>query len=539
VRIALHLTHTGSLWNKSEPVPPDPGLGADMTTALKRMTDDRDDLQLLYKLYATLSKIGRPKSGQTEGDPVHSAGVTANRAGFQSYQILLKLVKAYPEEPAYREDHAKNLEAMGSAQDLRKALDLWTQLAADFPREPKYRFRLVDLQRRQKNFEQALKLATRLVADFPEEPDGHVELAVIHYDFAEALKSQGAAKRPEMEDHIRTAIELAQRVKDKFPTIEINRTNLGLIWLNLATLLPEGKEKERLYRQALDLTAKELAENPTAPVVLRMNFAIIHRNLAIVTTGKESIWHARKSLEIMTQLTTEYPSNKEYKDKLRNCNGFLVWHLIFGSDGSARDPLYAIELLETAEKSGAPVQPSSDLKALAHIRLGEGGKAIEILEKTPNPDSEEYYLLSLAYSRVGQVEKARAEFARAEQWMKANKKTPEWLKDFDRLLLERAEAAAFLGIHDFVVPVPKDRLCLAQGYWAKGDKEQALKWYHEGVQWMKKNAPKDEELEKFRIDTETLVGLRPVPAFEPPAVWPPRPTTQAKVPTTIPASGGR
>src|SRR5262249_26396766 len=151
VRIALHLTHTGSLWNKSEPVPPDPGLGADMTTAIKRMTDDRDDLQILCKLYAALSEIGKHTYDQAQ-----SGGVSANRAGFQSYQILQKLVKAYPEEPAYREDHAKNLEAMGSAQDLRKALDIWTQLAVDFPREPKYRLGLARLQRRQKNFEQAL-----------------------------------------------------------------------------------------------------------------------------------------------------------------------------------------------------------------------------------------------------------------------------------------------------------------------------------------------------------------------------------------------
>jgi tetratricopeptide (TPR) repeat protein len=52
-----------------------------------------------------------------------------------------------------------------------------------------------------------------------------------------------------------------------------------------------------------------------------------------------------------------------------------------------------------------------------------------------------------------------------------------------------------------------DWFFLAMAHWQLGDKEEAHKWFDEGVQWMEKNAPKNEELRRFRGETEQLLGV--------------------------------
>jgi hypothetical protein len=155
------------------------------------MPNDREDLQLLSKLYGTLNKVG------TGNEKTANTNIAANRAGFQSYQILQKLVNAYPEESGYREDFARNLEAVGGAPNLRKALDLWTKLAAEFPGEPKYRLAearghrlLASGSDGDQHFGKAVALLSRLVADFPREPDYRIALARAHFDWAKALKDK-------------------------------------------------------------------------------------------------------------------------------------------------------------------------------------------------------------------------------------------------------------------------------------------------------------------------------------------------------------
>jgi eukaryotic-like serine/threonine-protein kinase len=48
---------------------------------------------------------------------------------------------------------------------------------------------------------------------------------------------------------------------------------------------------------------------------------------------------------------------------------------------------------------------------------------------------------------------------------------------------------------------------LAMAHWQLGEKEEARKWYDQAVQWMEKNAPKNEELVRFRAEAEKLLGL--------------------------------
>jgi hypothetical protein len=41
-----------------------------------------------------------------------------------------------------------------------------------------------------------------------------------------------------------------------------------------------------------------------------------------------------------------------------------------------------------------------------------------------------------------------------------------------------------------------------------GMKAEARQWYDRAVQWMEKNAPKDEDLQRFRAEAEEVPGIR-------------------------------
>jgi serine/threonine protein kinase/Flp pilus assembly protein TadD len=56
-----------------------------------------------------------------------------------------------------------------------------------------------------------------------------------------------------------------------------------------------------------------------------------------------------------------------------------------------------------------------------------------------------------------------------------------------------------------------DWFFLAMARWQLGDKKDARKWYDKAVQWMDKNQPKDEELRRFRAETETLLKVENKP----------------------------
>jgi predicted Zn-dependent protease len=48
---------------------------------------------------------------------------------------------------------------------------------------------------------------------------------------------------------------------------------------------------------------------------------------------------------------------------------------------------------------------------------------------------------------------------------------------------------------------------LAMAQWHLGDKDEARKCYNQGVQWMEKNQPEDEELPRFRAEAAELMSV--------------------------------
>jgi tetratricopeptide (TPR) repeat protein len=55
--------------------------------------------------------------------------------------------------------------------------------------------------------------------------------------------------------------------------------------------------------------------------------------------------------------------------------------------------------------------------------------------------------------------------------------------------------------------VAHNGLFLAMAYWKLGDKQQARTLYDQSLTWMEKNAPKNEELKRFRAEAAELMGI--------------------------------
>ena len=51
------------------------------------------------------------------------------------------------------------------------------------------------------------------------------------------------------------------------------------------------------------------------------------------------------------------------------------------------------------------------------------------------------------------------------------------------------------------------RFFLAMAYWQTGAKDKGRQTYDQGVQWMDKNQPKNEELRRFRAEAEGRMGI--------------------------------
>ena len=52
-----------------------------------------------------------------------------------------------------------------------------------------------------------------------------------------------------------------------------------------------------------------------------------------------------------------------------------------------------------------------------------------------------------------------------------------------------------------------DWFFLGIAHWQLGEKDKARQWYAKAVQWMDKNQPKNEELQRFRQEAEELLKI--------------------------------
>jgi tetratricopeptide (TPR) repeat protein len=152
----------------------------------------------------------------------------------------------------------------------------------------------------------------------------------------------------------------------------------------------------------------------------------------------------RKAMEAFETIAEMAPSDPR---ALEN----LAWHLTISEDPKIRDPARAVRLARRAVELARDNGYIWNTLGLASYRAGSWREAVTALEQglalppkrttLGNDKAMTWFYLAMAYSRLGQDQKARSWYDKAARWMDENAPRDEGLNH--RL---RAEAAELLKI---------------------------------------------------------------------------------------------
>src|SRR5262249_50478842 len=154
---------------------------------------------------------------------------------------------------------------------------------------------------------QALELFAQLAADFPDSPEHQLDCATAHYGLGTFLLGRGGPPA-EIEDHFRKGWAIQKKLAETFPT----ERAYSLEWVkgcnNLGLLLRArggAAEAEGLSRRALPLREKPVLAQ-SADVTASQERGHLHNNLAILLkrTGRfaEADSAYRQALAVRRQL---------------------------------------------------------------------------------------------------------------------------------------------------------------------------------------------------------------------------------------------
>jgi tetratricopeptide (TPR) repeat protein len=194
--------------------------------------------------------------------------------------------------PAYRQDLARSHTNLGlllqntgrlkeAEGEYRRALDLFQQLARDFPAVPEYRQELAAshnslglllqntgrLQEAEGEYRRALDLFQQLADDFPAVPAYRQELAVSHNSLGVLLADTGRGQ--EAEGEYRQALGLQQQLAHDFPAVPDYHNGLAGTLVNLALLAQRRQDwagARRLLEEAVPYHQAALKANPRHPL---------------------------------------------------------------------------------------------------------------------------------------------------------------------------------------------------------------------------------------------------------------------------------
>lgn len=270
------------------------------------------------------------------------------------------------------------------------AVDLQTQLAADFPTNPEFRQALAAshnglglllrdtgrIKAAEAEHRAAVDLLEQLAEDFPARSEFRGELARSQNGLGGLLRSTGRLE--EAEAAYGAARDLQKQLAADFPTHPEFREELATSYNNLGVLLSDTgrlKEAEAAYGAAVDLQEQLAAEFPARPE-LRQVLARSQNNLGILfrDTGRarEAEEAQRAALATRKQLADEFPTRLELRQELA-MNHFNLGSLL-GDTGRQEEAEAAYGAALDLQKQLAadfPTQPDvrQDL-ARTHCNLG-------------------------------------------------------------------------------------------------------------------------------------------------------------------------
>jgi serine/threonine protein kinase/tetratricopeptide (TPR) repeat protein len=297
----------------------------------------------------------------------------------------------------------------------QEALELWQQLATDFPMVPLYRqelaashFRLGNvlakthrLKAAEAAYKDALALEEQLTTDFPTVPDHRLNLSTTYHNLGYILLSTGQLQ--EAERCLHNALAHQKQLATDFPAVPLYRQEVVRTYDMLGGLLRatnRAKEAEAAYKKALDFQKQLTADFPTVPQY-RQVLARSHHNLGnlLQTTGRarEAEGAYRDALAIYKPLAAAFPIVPPYRQELATCHTNLG--VLLRTTGRAREAEDTCREALAIQKSLAvdfPTVPQYRLElARGHTELGN------LLQITGRArEAEEAYREALALQKL-------------------------------------------------------------------------------------------------------------------------------------------
>jgi serine/threonine protein kinase len=399
----------------------------------------------------------------------------------RSVEIRDELVAAHPDADD-RHDLAIALRGLGVAREVTgrraeaeplfgRSRDLLVKLVSESPRERRHRERLADVEmdigisaaHRNKagDAEQAycrtIALLEGLLAEEPADPKLRDRLAMAWQNLA-GLRVEVGRYDEAVELH-RRAEKLHERIAADFPGIVDYKENLFTSRRNLAsTLMGAGRHDEaaEAARRGVELGEELLEKDPSSPELRHLLAQALHvlGEASKASRPELAVGCFDRSYAILDRLVVDHPDVPEFRaDLAQNC-------LCDAEDFVATpgDPLHRPEVgLQRARRRGELIPQANWYLGWAQYRLGDWKGCIETLEKSrvESRQRDDFdFILAMAYWKVGDRSRARAEFERADALLpgyvrdcEEKRKRGIWTKPDPAVVRRiRAEAATLLGV---------------------------------------------------------------------------------------------
>ena len=194
-------------------------------------------------------------------------------------------------------------------------------------------------------------------------------------------------------------------------------------------------EAEQVYRRAIALFEKLVAESPSVPDY-QNGLASSNARLAslLQASGRrvEAEQEYRRAIALAEKLTDPEAQNE------------LSWALATSPNRGLHDSQLALRLAKKAVEQEPQAGGYWNTLGVAHYRVGDWKAAIEALEKSmqlrAGGDPADWFFLAMAHWQKGEKDQARQWYDKAVNGMEKNKSQDDELRRFC------AEAAALLGV---------------------------------------------------------------------------------------------
>ncbi len=410
-----------------------------------------------------------------------------------AYTLLTELTADSPQRPDYRHELVQTAIALGEfltnrsrfreAEELfTRALVLATALVSEFPHEPAYQRDLVEAHRQlgrwlyhsgrtleaEATARQVLTIQGSLMAKASEDANDKKLRSVLHGFLGIVSRYNGHL--PEAEEHLDAALAILRELLAKDPKDPYSRHQIANYQGERAQVLSLAgrfREAEEAFNDALDAFQK-LRTDYAAVYQPYHDLAYNSNNLAVVLaqTGRprEAAVAYRRALEWQAKMVAKHFDQEpalQRRQELAVIHHNLAWLLIVSSDPQVRDLKQAIEHAKKAVELEPGATNGSDVNT-ANCR------------KLPNL----WNTLAVACYRRGDCHAS--------------------IEALHRAMDLQGGPNGFDGVF------------LSMAHWQLGDKEQPRKWFDQAVKWMDEHKLQDEDLNGFRAEAATLLGIAPV-----------------------------